>query len=249
LPDDGVVLDVGANLGFLCVHLARCVPRGRVIAFEPLPDNHRVLGRVLHRFGVRNAEVYPWALGDQNGEATMVLPVHHRARQQGLGHVVDPGTAGEPGIPFVVPMRRLDDLPQVNADGARVVAMKIDVENSERNVLRGATEILRRHRPVVYLELWDNDNRAECFAIATRLSYRVMVSDAGRLVPFDPTVHRRHGNFFFMPQEVPPARSTSAAAQRRRVQPEAQVTAMASARMAEGAGDSAVPASNIPQAG
>ena len=34
------VYDVGANLGFYCVILARLVGGvGRVIAFEPLPDN------------------------------------------------------------------------------------------------------------------------------------------------------------------------------------------------------------------
>jgi hypothetical protein len=139
----------------------------------------------------------------------MVLPVQGRARQQGLGHVVVPGGSEDPGIAFEVPLRRLDDLPQVNNPWTRIAAIKMDVENFERFVLRGATEILLRDRPLIYLELWDNENRAECFAIADRLEYRVMVFDEGRLVPFAEEAHRRHGNFFFVPPESLVARNAT----------------------------------------
>lgn len=199
LPERAVVLDVGANLGFLCVRLARQVRRGRVIAFEPLPDNHRVLCWLLRRFRIANVEVYPCALGDRNGSASMVLPVRNRVREQGLGRIVA-GEAGEPqGIPFEVPVRRLDDLKRVIPPWVRVSAMKMDVENFERFVLLGALRILRRDRPLVYLELWDNENRRVCFSIAERLGYDVCVYVDDRLVPFDPARHR-HGNFFFVPR-------------------------------------------------
>lgn len=201
VPRDGVVLDIGANLGFLSVRLARHVKRGgRVIAFEPMPENVRVLRWLLRRCGVHNVEVYPWALGDSNGSASMVLPVRGRARQQGLGHVV--GATGEPdaGIQFEVPVRRLDDVAQVSGPWVRVAAIKMDVENFEQHVLRGALRLLRRDRPLVYLELWDNANRDACFAIAARLGYAVRVCVDDQLVEFDPARHA-HGNFFFIPQE------------------------------------------------
>jgi FkbM family methyltransferase len=208
VPEDGVVLDVGANLGFLCVHLARRVSRGAVIAFEPLPDNHHVLRRMVRRFALRNVEIYPWAVGDRNGTVSMVLPVQGKARQQGLGHVVEAGRDHEAGIAFEVPVHRLDDVPEVNNPWTRVAAIKIDVENFERFVLRGAMEVLQRDRPLVYLELWDNENRRECFAIAESLGYRVMVFDGHRLVPFEPVNHRAYGNFFFVPSGQPaPARA------------------------------------------
>lgn len=215
VPEDGVVLDIGANLGFLAVQLSRRTRLGRVVAFEPLPDNHRVLGRLLQRFAVRNVEVYPWALGDRNGTVSMVLPVQGRARQQGLGHVVDASQPVDPGIAFEVPLRRLDDLPQVNNPWTRVAAIKIDVENFERFVLRGAMEILRRDRPLVYLELWDNENRRECFAIAGSLGYEVKVFDGRELVAFNPELHSRHGNFFFVPPVALSSRSAAAKTARR----------------------------------
>lgn len=203
VPDGGVVLDIGANLGFLSVNLARRVgTRGRVLAFEPLPENNRVLRWLLQHFRVGNVEVYPWALGDRNGSASMILPVQGNARQQGLGHVEGAGDGGDGGIRFEVPLRRLDDLPQVNSPWTRVAAIKLDVENFEQFVLRGAQRILERDRPLIYLELWDNANRDVCFGIAARLGYSVMVCVDDRLVPFEPGKHR-HGNFFFVPPGHP----------------------------------------------
>ncbi len=200
LPEDGVVLDIGANLGFLCLHLARRVARGRVLAFEPLPDNLRTLHRIVRGVGVENVDVYPWAVGDHNGSVSMVLPLQGRAREQGLGHVVDTAEMPETGLEFEVPIRRLDDLPEVNNPGTRIAGLKIDVEDFERFVLEGARAILERDRPLVYLELWNDENQQVCLAIARELGYRVMVFEGRGLIPFEPVKHRHHGNFFFVPQ-------------------------------------------------
>jgi FkbM family methyltransferase len=203
LPEDGVALDVGANLGFLCVHLARQVAQGSVIAFEPRPDSHRVLRRMIRRFGLHNVEIYPWAVGDRNGSVPMVLPMQGSARPQGPGHVAVAGQKKETGAVFEVPIRRLDDVPEVNNPWTRIAAIKIDVENFELHVLRGAMEIIERDRPLIYLELRNNENRHECFAVAERLNYQVKVFDGIRLVPFEPVGHRDYGNFFFVPASGP----------------------------------------------
>ncbi len=137
----------------------------------------------------------------------MILPMHGTAREQGLGHVVDAGQAPERGVRLDVPLHALDDVLGENHPGVRVAGIKIDVENYERFVLRGARRILERDRPLVYLELWDGPNRQESFALARELGYDVCVYDKGALRPFDPQRHRANGNFFFVPQRrsaVPP---------------------------------------------
>ena len=47
-----------------------------------------------------------------------------------------------------VPCVRLDDM----TDGAQVGLMKIDVEGFELNVLKGATSVIQRCRPIIYVE-------------------------------------------------------------------------------------------------
>src|SRR6187399_475644 len=88
LPESGLVLDVGANLGVMTVHLSRHVHRGEVIAFEPMPSNLAVLRRVVERYRLNNVRVEECALGDHDGEALMVMPVEFGARRHGLSHVV-----------------------------------------------------------------------------------------------------------------------------------------------------------------
>ncbi|MFD5829860.1 FkbM family methyltransferase [Lentzea sp. NPDC060358] len=72
LPEDAVVLDVGANIGLFSLSVARGFPRRRVIAFEPAPDAYAAL--------VANVEAHslpvtclPWALGAESGRTTMTV--------------------------------------------------------------------------------------------------------------------------------------------------------------------------------
>src|SRR5688572_22188566 len=53
VPEGGVVIDVGANVGFFTVRFARWVgPSGRVIAMEPEEGNHAELARRLAAKGM-----------------------------------------------------------------------------------------------------------------------------------------------------------------------------------------------------
>ena len=38
LKKDSVVIDIGANIGWYTLNLSKCIPHGRIIAFEPIPD-------------------------------------------------------------------------------------------------------------------------------------------------------------------------------------------------------------------
>lgn len=200
LPAEGVVLDVGANLGFLTAHLSQKVNKGKVMAFEPMPDNLDALNYVIRKFDLKNVIVQPCALGDTDGEAEMVLPVEGAARQQGLSHVVHSELKDHnEGIRFKVSLKKLDSIPELFADGVKVTGIKMDVENFEQFVFRGARELIRRHRPLVYVELWDNENRNICFSILEEAGYNVRINENGKLIPFDRDKHRDKINFLVVP--------------------------------------------------
>ena len=200
LPENGIVLDIGANLGFLVAHVAQKVKKGEVIAFEPMPDNLDALRYVIRKFKLTNVRVEGFALGDHNGEVEMVLPVQGKARQQGLSHIVhEELTDHNEGIRFKVPLRTVDSLEYLFVDGAKVTGIKMDVENFEKYVLAGAEKLIQQHQPIVYLELWENDNRAVCFDLFKKWSYQIMISIDGRLVTYDPTIHHKRINFTMVP--------------------------------------------------
>ena len=58
--------------------------------------------------------------------------------------------------------------------------------------------MLATHRPIVYIELMNNENRKRCFEIAASLGYRIKIHEGGTLVPFDPQRHSERINMFMV---------------------------------------------------
>lgn len=200
LPERGVVLDIGANLGFLTVHLAKKVKDGHVLAFEPMPDNLDTLRYIVSRFKLSNVVIEPCALGEQEGLVDMVLPMRGKSREQGLCHVLTAEEGSNGGEVVCVPMRKLDNISGLlsDEDGERVVGIKIDVENFESHVLKGGLNVIQHHRPLIYLELMDNENRQCCLELARTVGYEPKVFSDGELVNFDQRTHADCINMFLL---------------------------------------------------
>lgn len=196
LPADAKVLDIGANVGIMTALLAKHCREGEVHAIEPIPENFEALARICRHFAFANVRLHQFALGVEDGALEMVMPEVKRVRMQGLSHVVhDSITEFNDGQRYSVPQHRIDSLGDI-VQG--VQAIKIDVENFEYFVFKGAEETLRTFKPLIYCELWDNENRSKCFALLQGdLGYRIRVLEQGRLQDFVPGRHRQQ-NFFFV---------------------------------------------------
>lgn len=198
LPEAGIVLDIGANIGVMSYYLARNHPERKVVAFEPIPYNYENLLRIKQRFNLKNLVTYSWALGDENGTTDMILPIEKSVRFHGLAHVqhksIDKLNKGEI---FPCPIHKLDSVDELNDPGAQITGIKIDVENFEYYVLKGGTELLKKHKPIIYSELWDNENRKNTIELLTQLGYSVKVVERNELVSWDPGKHATQ-NFFFI---------------------------------------------------
>ena len=202
MPRDGVVLDIGANIGIMTVHLARRVDHGHVHAFEPVPDNLAVLREIVRRRGLTNVTVHGIALGDSSDTLEMVMPLESSVRMQGLSRVLTGGVSDpESGEHYHVPQRRLDDIEELF--GADVTGIKIDVEDFEQFVFAGGRSLIERCRPIVYTELGIGENRRVSMEFFTDLEYVVGVLDGDDLVAWDPDLHTKH-NFFMFPAERAP---------------------------------------------
>lgn len=201
LPDEGIILDIGANIGIMTVHAAWKKPRSSVYAFEPIPHNLEALKRIIRFFKLTNVKVFETALGDRDGNISMVMPVIHKVKMQGLSHVINGDADNEEGTRFITPIHKLDSYPELFTSEKTITGIKIDVENYEYYVLDGARRIIEKYRPVVYSELWDTENRYKCFDMMTALGYDVFVLEKDRLVPFRANSHQNQ-NFFFIIREI-----------------------------------------------
>lgn len=191
----GVLLDIGANIGVMSASMAGKRPDTKVFAFEPIPDNQATIERVIQYLDLKNIQLFKTALGEENGEIEMVVPLLHKAQMQGLSHVVGANEYNGTGQLFSVPMQRLDTIREVS-ESERILAIKIDVENFEYYVLKGAHTVLIKHRPVIYCELWHNEKRELCIDYVKSIGYTVKIFHEGGLIDFN---GEGGINFFFVP--------------------------------------------------
>lgn len=200
LKKEDHVLDIGANIGIMSALMAKKCVAGQVFAFEPIPENCTALLRIKKFLKLPNIQLHALALGNQTGEISMEMPIMEGVRMQGLSHVSHESIEGYQGkgLNYQAKQAPLDTLDFLQS--IKISAIKMDVENYEQFVLEGAINLLKKNRPIIYCELWDNENRKRCFEILLKLDYAFFVLSEQNLVPFDKSLHQHH-NFFFIPKE------------------------------------------------
>jgi FkbM family methyltransferase len=147
-----MVLDVGAHHGFYTLLASKKVGRkGRVIAFEPSPRERRRLSRHVKLNFCRNVRIEPFALGAGRSRARLYVV---EGREDWCNSLRPPAVSSRKQE-IEVEVLPLDEYLRQNCIET-VDLLKIDVEGGERDVLRGACDLLAgRQRPVILAEVQD----------------------------------------------------------------------------------------------
>ena len=207
-----VTIDVGANLGLYTRRLSQL--SRKVHAFEP----SKAMADVLRRSSAGNVTVHETALSDADGDAELRIPRDGTHLSHGLASLEPEAVAGREVVATRVHRTRLD-----SAIHEAVAFVKIDVEGHELNVLRGASGLIERCRPVFLVEAEERHRpgaTAALFEFFRAARYRGYFLHERRLCEvefFDPSRHqdtavlatnggRRErrayiNNFFFFPSE------------------------------------------------
>ncbi len=202
IPDGGIALDLGANIGVTSYHLSKKLPGSTIFSFEPLALNMDTLKRIKNRFDLKNVKEFQVAVGEKPGTLEMVMPVINNVPMHGLSHVIhEDNTEFNTGLKYEVPVVCLDEFNGLLESEKKITALKIDVENFEYYVLKGAEKLIRKNKPVIYCELWENDNRKKCIGFLNKLNYSAFILQKNELVPIEKTTVEKH-NFFFLPKSV-----------------------------------------------
>jgi len=154
-------LDIGANYGLYSYHLSRAVgPSGRVYAFEPVPFTAATFRLVSKLLRFRNVEFVPKGCGDHAGRIAFTLPVQSSgAISAGLAHIALRDNE-RPGRNRHFQYERTDQiwcdvivLDDFLPELSNLSFIKSDIEGADLLALRGAEELIRRHRPIVVCEI------------------------------------------------------------------------------------------------
>jgi FkbM family methyltransferase len=169
IPEDGIVLEVGAHVGHWTLRLA--ARAAAWIAVEANPDTASILRRNLAINDIHNVQVLPVAAWDSATELWLDDPHGHQAGGSTRTLEVD-GRAelAHPDGPPTVPARPLDEL----LDFERLDLVKLDVEGADLHALRGMSGLLRQHHPVLFIECHDYCGyytRAELEDLLAELGY------------------------------------------------------------------------------
>jgi FkbM family methyltransferase len=144
----GVLFDIGAHCGLVSTLWCAAKPGNRAFSFEPSPSLALRLSEIreLNQFGDRMT-VNQVGIGEVNGTATMLMdPVGGFVQSSHFEHTMwsAPQSIEVPIETIQAAAERLNAIPN---------CVKIDIEGYEFEAIRGSSEFLVRHKPVLFLEL------------------------------------------------------------------------------------------------
>jgi len=142
-----VLYDIGANTGHHSLYVAGGVKH--IYAFEPYEPALKKFRERIALNGLSHIDLLPVGLGDEDGEANYYAPA---TDNRGTGSFLAGTTPQNSRTAIRLPMIRGDGV--VKERGLLPPdIVKLDVEGSEKLVLRGLAQTIRRHRPVILGEL------------------------------------------------------------------------------------------------
>jgi len=180
----GTVLDIGANIGIVCLPIAKQYPSYQVHAFEAQAPVTEMLAENIVLNDLNNISVHAYALGEKNSTVSIAHPNYSKAENIGA-FSLDPYVREQSEIArghgelFTIPVKILDDM-QFDQP---IRCIKLDVEGYEERILLGGLNTLKEHNypPIVY-EMWAyNDwwkyNAANLRKLLELLGYNIHTVD------------------------------------------------------------------------
>jgi FkbM family methyltransferase len=150
LPNDcKICFDIGANIGWFSLHLANAFKKEyfSIYSFEPVSETFYNLNLNVLLNNFSNIRTYKLACGQKNEETIFFIPIQTGSVAASRRNILDEACTQES-----VQVKRLDDFIVQNSIPS-IDFLKCDVEGSEIFVLQGATESLKKFKPILFIEM------------------------------------------------------------------------------------------------
>jgi FkbM family methyltransferase len=162
----GSFIDVGANIGQTLLKVKSVFPDVKYYGFEANPVCLFYLNELINANNLKATFIIPIGLSDNSGLAS--LNFFSKNSDDATASVVEqirPDAMIEKKE-FVY-LTRLDDLIQNFEENIAII--KIDVEGAELDVIKGATAIIRKHRPVILIEILPSYSISNTWRVARQM--------------------------------------------------------------------------------
>lgn len=162
----GVMIDVGANVGLITVPMAEKFQK--VYSFECVPETFECLKH--NTKDLNNVECFNVAVSNDNSKVKVAIP-----KSDGVVH-----SSGWASISKerqdVFPEKEFIEVESITLDSLnldRLDFLKIDVEQAEMMVIAGATNTIKRCRPIIEFENKRREN-VNVISYLNRLGYEIV---------------------------------------------------------------------------
>jgi FkbM family methyltransferase len=192
-------IDIGANVGYYSYFLCKySSSNGHVAGIEPIPTFRKVLMKNLPKTFQRNYELLPYALGSENKNIQMGLPLVNGVIHHGMTHILEKEEKSEIAKTFDVEMKIPDEL---FAHLKKIDFVKCDVEGFEYWVFSNMQQTLKKHTPIIQCEL-GGQMKKETIALMQSLGYNTFALIYSKLKKITPDEAFNYSNdVYFIHQQ------------------------------------------------
>jgi FkbM family methyltransferase len=148
------VLDLGANIGYYTLLASIKVGKnGKIIAFEPSPQNLKLIKASLKKNSISNVVVVEAAVSDFVGRSSFHLSPYYNSEHSLFDYHYSSGNLNNTDV-ITIDVTTVDKILGELSD-FRVDLIKMDIEGSESNALKGMKKMLEENEHLVLItEFW-----------------------------------------------------------------------------------------------
>ena len=151
LPRNGVFFDVGANIGIISFFIRKFYPDVSIHAFEPGKTVSRCIEKTLEFNKTKKFVLVKKGIADHKGVAEFFID----PKSTGGSSITRKHVGKNNNNIERIELISLDEY--VLENGIVPSLIKVDVEGAENLVIKGARNLIQKHRPVLIIEC-DNKN-------------------------------------------------------------------------------------------
>lgn len=152
LQKDLTILDIGANIGLYSLLAAAKSPSSKIYSFEPNPINATKLRRNIALNQFTNIKLVEKAVGENKSTITFTVPLEATATAVSSTNEAFTRLWHKDVKNIEVAQIALDDFVAEN-NIEQIDIIKLDVENYELEVLKGAQKTLAQMAPAIFMEI------------------------------------------------------------------------------------------------
>jgi len=202
LIDEGdSIFDIGANVGWYSLNIAKAIKNTKVLAFEPIPKTFDYLKTNVEMNQLNNIKIFNFGFSNEEKEIEFYF-YKEGSGNASLANLSNVNTTEK--VKCIV--QRIDTFMVMN--NYSIDFIKCDVEGAELLVFKGGIETIKRDKPIIYTEMlrkWSskfNYHPNEIIEMLANIGYRCFTVKDNYLVEFykmDDTTTET--NFYFLHEQ------------------------------------------------